>query len=283
MNRLQISILVLTASLIIVINMVFSTWSERHPFSLAKQRIESRFFPDQAETSKNNQQLSSETEPKAKDGAKNLTRDVREASEITKTSSSSTVPSKEELANEDQTDKREIQAKSTLAAQAEQTKKPAAQYVIKKAKRQLFVGHFATIAINSDSETQLSLAKAWKTFTANKHRFAINNKISDDIYLIYSDYSQHAKGTISLFIGHKVSEFNDLASDFKPLTVPSQSYASFQLNGDFSHIAHDAWQQLPSLNLNRSYNYDMEIYPSSSTIDRIGSAQLLISIQHKEL
>lgn len=283
MNRLPISILVLTASLIIVVNMVFSTWSERHPFSLAKQSIERRFFPDQAETSKNNQQLSSETEPKAKDGAKNLTRDVREASEITKTSSSSTVPSKEELANEDQTDKREIQAKSTLAAQAEQTKKPAAQYVIKKAKRQLFVGHFATIAINSESETQLSLAKAWKTFTANKHRFAINNKISDDIYLIYSDYSQHAKGTISLFIGHKVSEFNDLASDFKPLTVPSQSYASFQLNGDFSHIAHDAWQQLPSLNLNRSYNYDMEIYPSSSTIDRIGSAQLLISIQHKEL
>ncbi|NOI68626.1 effector binding domain-containing protein [Vibrio sp. 99-8-1] len=283
MNRLPISILVLTASLIIVVNMVFSTWSERHPFSLAKQNIERRFFPDQAETSKNNQQLSSETVPKTKDGAKDLTRDVRESSEIAKTSSSSAVPSKEELANEDQTDKREIQAKSTLAAQAEQTKKPAAQYVIKKAKRQLFVGHFATIAINSDSETQLSLAKAWKTFTANKHRFAINNKISDDIYLIYSDYSQHAKGTISLFIGHAVSEFNDLASDFKPLTVPSQSYASFQLNGDFSHIAHDAWQQLPSLNLNRSYNYDMEIYPSSSTIDRIGSAQLLISIQHKEL
>lgn len=151
------------------------------------------------------------------------------------------------------------------------------QYTVTTLPTMHFVGIEKKVEVNNKLFTQ-ELTNAWQAYARNAKTIGIKNKVNNNIYIIYSDYSPLPKGYISVFLAYRVSEYADIPAGFDILTVPRHSYAIFNVNQRRSPQIAACWDKINRFNLNRTYRYDMESYPSSSSTSDTNTAQIMISI-----
>lgn len=170
-----------------------------------------------------------------------------------------------------------IRKENTLPFQVPDRNKASQQYTVTIQPAMLFVGIEKRIDLKGNWGNS-ALSNAWKEYTQNSKTLGIENKISNRVYIIYTDSSQYPIGHITIFLAYRVSEFAGIPLDFDTLTVPKHTYATFNIRSDSSSQVATFWDKLDSLNLDRTYRYDMESYDSSSLISYKNPAQVMISI-----
>lgn len=90
-------------------------------------------------------------------------------------------------------------------------------------------------------------------------------------YCVYTEYESDHTGDYTYFIGEEVSRVDDLPSDLKALTIPSQQYVKFTNGpGAMPEVVREPWFKIwemtpKELGGNRSYLADFEIYDERAT------------------
>ncbi len=88
----------------------------------------------------------------------------------------------------------------------------------------------------------------------------IPNKVSENIYGLYTDYEGDHTASYTLVVGCEVSSVGKIPDEMIVKTVPSANYAVFTAKGHYPQSVYEAWLSIWNLNLPRSYSGDFELY-----------------------
>jgi predicted transcriptional regulator YdeE len=88
----------------------------------------------------------------------------------------------------------------------------------------------------------------------------IPNKMTEDIYCVYTDYESDYNGPYTTIIGCKVSSLNDIPTGLIGKTIPDSKYQVYRSTGKLSISLAKTWEGIWNTDLNRRYSADFDIY-----------------------
>jgi predicted transcriptional regulator YdeE len=88
----------------------------------------------------------------------------------------------------------------------------------------------------------------------------IPNKISEDIYCVYTDYESDYNGPYTTIIGCKVSSLDDIPAGLMGKSIPESKYEVYKSTGKLSISLAKTWEGIWNADLNRRYSADFDIY-----------------------
>lgn len=119
---------------------------------------------------------------------------------------------------------------------------------------------------NQNGQAQGDIGKLWKRFMGQNIISQIPNKLSSDIYCMYTDYESDYMGMYTTIIGCKVSSLASLPEGFTGKHVPSCTYRLYKAVGQIPASVGAAWGEIwqteadEKTKINRRYLADFDIY-----------------------
>ncbi len=130
---------------------------------------------------------------------------------------------------------------------------------------------FKIIGISTETTNQAGKAAAdlgqlWARFFAENIPDQIQNKISDEIYSIYTDYESDFTGKYTTVIGLKVNSLDNVPEGLSGREFAGENFTKYSAKGEMPNAAVETWQEIWSndKSLNRKYTYDFEVYGEKS-------------------
>jgi predicted transcriptional regulator YdeE len=121
------------------------------------------------------------------------------------------------------------------------------------------------------------IAAIWGEFMQNSPAVALGNKIGDELYAVYFNYSADHTGDYTFLLGHKVPSLANLPSGLTGVQVPGGEFAVVTTGqGPSYQVVPAAWLEIwnnNELEAARSYQVDFELYdyrsadPSHAQVD----------------
>ena len=141
---------------------------------------------------------------------------------------------------------------------------------------------------NSDEfSTNGKIPKLWEVFYNEKISEKINNKTSENIYGIYSNYESDHTGEYDYFIGFEVENVNEYRdSSLKIKEIEQGRYSVITTEkGQVQQVIGITWEKIwkmsPSeLGGKRSYKTDYEIYTKEASDPSGGIFKIHLGINH---
>lgn len=115
---------------------------------------------------------------------------------------------------------------------------------------------------NSVGKAMLDIPKHWEKFYRENMLTKIPNRKSDDVIATYIDYESDHSGAYSLIIGCEVNETEDVPEGMITKTIPEASFAMMTAKGPLPISMINAWREIWSSDLKRTYSGDFELYGS---------------------
>lgn len=134
---------------------------------------------------------------------------------------------------------------------------------------------------NQDHKSQEDIAKLWESFLLNGVVQSIKNKISDDIYCIYTDYESDYTGEYTTLIGYKVSNIREIPTN-KNLVIkyfPACKYLKYISEGELPYAVGKTWAQIWQSNTERAYIADFDIYGEEAKDPKNAKITTFLSIK----
>jgi predicted transcriptional regulator YdeE len=88
----------------------------------------------------------------------------------------------------------------------------------------------------------------------------IPNKISVDIYCVYTDYESDYNGPYTTIVGCKVSSLKDIPTGLTGKTIPDSKYQVYKSTGKLSISLAKTWEGIWNTDINRRYSADFDVY-----------------------
>jgi predicted transcriptional regulator YdeE len=104
------------------------------------------------------------------------------------------------------------------------------------------------------------LGKLWSKFIGENTANKIPNKISEDIYSIYTDYESDHNGDYTTIIGCKVDSLENISEGLIGKEIPTNDYQQFTAKGKFPECVQNTWGEIWNSGIERSYVADFEVY-----------------------
>ena len=111
---------------------------------------------------------------------------------------------------------------------------------------------------NEYPEMETTIGALWSKLYQGGISSSIKNRTNEYTIGLYSDYNDN-KYTVT--VGHEVSKDDnkELVTKF----IPSGKYAKFTIKGNMVTAVAEAWKEIWSMNLDRSFTGDFEEYLNS--------------------
>lgn len=128
---------------------------------------------------------------------------------------------------------------------------------------------------NENGQALEDLGKLWGRFFSEKIAEQIPNKISNDVYAVYTDYESNYKGKYTTIIGMEVDSLESIPDGMVGRAFSEQKSEKFIAKGELHKAIGETWMQIWEKDevLNRSYLHDYEVYgekaqdPSNAEIE----------------
>ncbi len=117
---------------------------------------------------------------------------------------------------------------------------------------------------NEGGQSSKDCGKLWQQFEQEQLIARITGKLGTDIYAVYYNYEGDHTQTFSYFIGCKVSNDAVLPEGMDSLDIPSAHYIKVMAAGKMPDCVHNTWKIIWEANIDRSYQYDFEVYDERS-------------------
>lgn len=132
----------------------------------------------------------------------------------------------------------------------------------------VFVDAFSIAGIsfrtaNQNGRAYLDIKKIWEDFRLNLKNIAddINNRLSDDIYCVYTDYESDKDGEYT----------------FKE--IPAANYYKIMAEGKIPDCTIQAWQSIWQSDIKRRYLADFEVYGKEACNSEKAKIPIYLSVQ----
>lgn len=130
-------------------------------------------------------------------------------------------------------------------------------YEIVELKEKLVIG-ISVVTGNDDPEMGRIIGGLWNNLYQGGVNSKIQNKINEYAIGLYSDYKDNK---YEVTVGNEVSKLED--NDYVSKVIPAGKYAKFSISGHMQKAVAEAWGEIWSMNLDRSYIADFEEYLNS--------------------
>lgn len=119
---------------------------------------------------------------------------------------------------------------------------------------------------NKDNQAAQDIGKLWQRFYEENLFEKIPNKLSDDIYSIYTDYKSDFTDEYTTIIGMQVKSLENVPAGLIGRQFPSDNFEKITAIGPMPKAIVDVWTDIwkRDKELNRKYTYDFEVYGEKS-------------------
>lgn len=146
------------------------------------------------------------------------------------------------------------------------------------------VNKFAIIGIsvrttNRNNQSAQDIGKLWEQFYADKLFDKIPNKLSNDIYSIYTDYKSDFTEDYTTIIGLQVGSLDKIPEGLIGRQFPADNFIQFIAKGQMPKAVLDTWINIweQDRELNRKYSYDFEVYGAKSQSGENAEVEIYIA------
>jgi predicted transcriptional regulator YdeE len=113
---------------------------------------------------------------------------------------------------------------------------------------------------NVNNKSLKDIGELFGKFMGQNNPEKIPNKISGDIYCVYTDYESDYNGPYTAIVGCKVSSLKDIPSGMIGKTIPDSKYQVYKSTGKLSISLAKTWEGIWNTDINRRYSADFDIY-----------------------
>ena len=113
---------------------------------------------------------------------------------------------------------------------------------------------------NANNQSLKDIGELFQKFMTQHILEKIPNKLSNDIYCVYTDYESDFNGPYTTIIGCKVSSLTDIPTGLAGKTIPDSKYQVYTSTGKLSESLARTWEGIWNSDLNRRYSADFDIY-----------------------
>lgn len=117
---------------------------------------------------------------------------------------------------------------------------------------------------NENMKAVKDIASLWQKFIPEGIYESINHKINQKTIGLYTDYEKDYSKPYNFMTCCEVSSINDLHASLQTKIIKAGKYAKFSIRGHLQKDVLKAWQKIWSLDLDRTYQSDFEIYHNNS-------------------
>ena len=112
----------------------------------------------------------------------------------------------------------------------------------------------------------------WARFFEEAILAKIPNKVSDDIYGIYTEFQHEGEnnnGTYTFIIGAEVSSIDEMSESFVSTILPKSSYQIFDVAAGHPEMVGEKWQEIwgHAFTNKRTFISDFELYKANGEIE----------------
>jgi len=119
----------------------------------------------------------------------------------------------------------------------------------------------STRTTNQNGQSAIDIEALWGKFWGEEIQKQIPNRVSDDIYAVYTDYETDFTGAYTTVIGLAVSSLDLIPEGFAGLSIDTAVYRKFVSKGKMPEAVFNTWLEIwQSENLNRAYLADFTIH-----------------------
>ncbi|MBT0548539.1 GyrI-like domain-containing protein [Riemerella anatipestifer] len=137
----------------------------------------------------------------------------------------------------------------------------------------------STRTTNKDNKSKEDLGKLWGQFYAENIFEKIPNKVSDEIFSIYTDYKSNYTEEYTTIIGVPVSTLNEIPSGLVGREFEAENFQKFVAKGEMPNAVINTWIDIWNRDeeLNRKYTYDFEVYGGNSQRGQDSEVEIYIA------
>ncbi len=148
---------------------------------------------------------------------------------------------------------------------------------LERLKQKLIIG-IKTKTTNEDGQAQTDIPLHWEKFFDDEVLEKIPNKLSSNLFSIYTEYEGDFTKPYSYILGCEVSTLDQIPPGMVGLKIPAGPYAVFNAKGEFPSAVVQTWVAIWSSDLNRAYTSDFEIYPADFDPEGISEVKVYIAL-----
>ena len=133
---------------------------------------------------------------------------------------------------------------------------------------------------NEDGQSGKDIPALWNKFMTEEIQGKIPNKVSEDLFCIYTDYEKDHTKPYTTILGCKVESLDNIPEDMVGKTIESADYEELIAKGNLSDgIVYNKWLEIWNSDLNRSFTADFEIYGSKTQNPENAEVDIYIALQ----
>jgi len=127
---------------------------------------------------------------------------------------------------------------------------------------------------NESAQSANDIGKLWEKFMAEGIAGKIPNKVSEEVFSIYTNYEGDHTMPYDTILCCKVSSLEDIPEGMVGQSFDGGSYLKFNTMGDLTKgVIYNAWTEIWQKDLDRKFTADFEVYgekaqnPSDAEVD----------------
>ncbi|MEO6633390.1 MAG: GyrI-like domain-containing protein [Mucilaginibacter sp.] len=149
----------------------------------------------------------------------------------------------------------------------------------KSSENEFFLNGISVRTTNKDGQSANDIGGLWTRFTTENLIDQIPDRISDDMYCVYTDYESDYTGPYTAVLGCKVSSLDGITAGFTGITVPAGEYLVHYLEGQFPANIGAAWQQIWASDIDRKYTADYDFYKAGAKSFEETEARIYLGVK----
>lgn len=132
---------------------------------------------------------------------------------------------------------------------------------------------------NKNGKAAEDLGKLWTKFYTEDIPSKIDNKMSDEVYSIYTDYESDYTGKYTAVIGMKVNSLTEIPNGLIGREFDGGKYQKFIAKGQMPNAVVKTWEEIwkNDKKLNRIYTADFEVYGGRSQNGENSEVEIFIA------
>ncbi|MCV2485573.1 GyrI-like domain-containing protein [Flavobacterium sp. SH_e] len=132
---------------------------------------------------------------------------------------------------------------------------------------------------NENGQSGKDIPELWNQFLAEEISTKIPNKISNDIYCIYTDYEKDHTRPYTTILGCAVVNLNEIPNGMIGKTIDGNHYEKFIAKGNLAEgIVFNEWLKIWKSDLNRTFTADFEVYGEKAQNPNDAEVEIYIAI-----
>lgn len=124
-----------------------------------------------------------------------------------------------------------------------------------------YVMGVAAKTTNENLQAVQDMKALWGRFFSENLMEKIPNKVSNEIYNVYTDYEGDHTDPYTVIVGCKVSSIDEVPEGLVTKEIPAGTYKEYLVTGDLMGGAvGQKWQEIWKTDLDRTYGADFDVY-----------------------